>query len=223
MLMYHGVGPVPEDPFGLFVSPARFAQQMATLRMVGLRGVSLDELHDAEREGVAGGLVGLTFDDGYRDIVSYAAPVLAEHGFRATLFVVSGLLEGENVWDPPPRHPLVAADEVLALAAAGWEIGSHSVTHARSTELGEAELRREVGESRTALADLTGSEPRSYCYPYGAVDAAGVRAVREAGYQQACAVARVAGLPDTFARPRVGVTERDQGIRFAAKLVRRGL
>lgn len=222
VLMYHGVGRVTEDPFHLFVSPERLAEQMRTLRVLGLRGVSLGELGDAAARGEADGLVGLTFDDGYRDVRTWAAPVLERHGFTATMFAVSGLLGGENVWDPPPRRPLMTGADLRELMALGWEIGSHSVSHARLTEVDQDHLRHEVSASGPALTEATGLAPRSFCYPYGAVNLEAVEAVREAGYAYACAVTRVPGLPTILAMPRVGVTERDRGVRLAAKLVLRG-
>lgn len=221
-LMYHGIGRVSEDPFGLFVSPERFARQMQALRLLGLRGVSLGQLGDALRQGEADGLVGLTFDDGYRDVLSWAAPVVERHGFTATMFVVSSLLGGENVWDPPPQRQLVSEAEVRELAARGWEIGAHSVTHARLTDVDANRLRHEVSASRAALADVTGVEPRCFCYPYGSVNAEAAGAVRDAGYSYACAVQRVAGLPTAFAMPRIGVMQRDRWLRFVAKLFLRG-
>ena len=220
--MYHGIGRVEEDPFVLFVTPERLAQQMQTLRRVGLRGVSLGALGDAVARGDADGLVGLTFDDGYRGVLDWAAPVLERHGFSATVFAVSGLPGGENVWDPPPRRRLLDEGELRELVARGWEVGSHTVTHPRLTELDAARQQEEVAASRQVLAGITGVEVRCFCYPYGAVDAPVVDAVRAAGYTYACAVTRVDGLPTVLAMPRIGVTERDSSLRFAAKLVLRG-
>lgn len=222
VLMYHGVGTVDEDPFSLFVSPRRFRQQMWALRLLGLRGVSLGDLGDAVSHHQADGLVGLTFDDGYRDVFSSVTPVLERHGYRATMFVVSGLLGGENVWDPPPRRQLITADEVRELARRGWEIGAHGVMHAALTELDSDQLHHEVFASRATLADVTGAEPRCFCYPYGFVNAAAVDAVRDAGYSYACAVPRIPGLSETLAIPRVGVAQRDKMLRFVARIFLRG-
>jgi peptidoglycan/xylan/chitin deacetylase (PgdA/CDA1 family) len=222
ILMYHGVGGVSEDPFRLFVSSKRFAEQMRALRLLGLRGVSLGQLGDAVRRREADGLAGLTFDDGYRDVLSSAAPILERHEFTATVFAVSGLLRGENVWDPPPRRQLMSEADLRDLIARGWEIGSHTLTHPRLTELDGDGLRHEVSASRTALSDVLGVEPRCFCYPYGSVDAETVRAVQDAGYSYACAVRRVPGLPTLLAIPRIGVTQQDWGPRFIAKLFLRG-
>lgn len=220
--MYHGVERVGEDPFGLFVSPERFAQQMRALSILGLRGVTLGQLGDAVLRREADALVGLTFDDGYRDVLLSAAPVLERHGFTATIFAVSSLLGGENVWDPPPRRQLVDEADLRELAARGWEIGAHSTTHARLTDLDADRLRHEVSGSRAALADVTGVEPRSFCYPYGSVNAQVVGAVRDAGYSYACAVQRVAGLPTALSMPRIGVRQADRWPAFVAKLFLRG-
>jgi peptidoglycan/xylan/chitin deacetylase (PgdA/CDA1 family) len=220
--MYHGVGVVGADPIGLFVDPERFGRQMRMLHLLGLRGVSFSELGDAVAAGRAAGLVGLTFDDGYRDVLRGAVPVLRRYGFTATFFVLSGLLGGANVWDPPPRRELVSADDVRWLAAGGHEIGSHGVSHPRLTEVAPQVLRDEVADSRAAFGRLLGVEPRSFCYPYGWVDQRVVRAVVDAGYSYACAVHRVPGLPDRYATPRVGVGQCDWSVRFAAKLFLRG-
>ncbi|WP_205650242.1 polysaccharide deacetylase family protein [Actinoplanes solisilvae] len=222
VLMYHAVGQAEDDPFNLYVTPERFAAQLNTLARLGLRGVSMADLGDAAERGKADGLVGLTFDDGYRDVLTYALPELRRHGFGATFYAVSGLLGGINAWDPPPRRPLMTADDLRALAAQGYEIGSHSVNHPRLAGIDADTLRYEVTASRAALGELLPEPPRTFCYPYGSVDAAAVRAVVDAGYSYACAVVRVPGLPTTFARPRVGVTELDHGPRLAAKLLLRG-
>jgi peptidoglycan/xylan/chitin deacetylase (PgdA/CDA1 family) len=222
VLMYHAVGHAAEDPFGLYVTPQRFAAQLATLARLGLRGVSLADLGDAEQRGEAGGLVGITFDDGYRDVLTHALPALRRHGFGATFYAVSGLLGGTNAWDPPPRRELVSTSDLWRLAADGYEIGSHSVSHRRLAGLEPEVLRHEVADSRSALAALLGEPPRTFCYPYGSVDAAAARAVAEAGYAYACAVHRVPGLPGAYARPRLGVMQLDRGVRLTAKLFLRG-
>jgi peptidoglycan/xylan/chitin deacetylase (PgdA/CDA1 family) len=220
--MYHGIGRTTDDPFGLFVSPDRFDEQMRTLRALGLQGVSLGELGDAMARGERHGLVGLTFDDAYLDLMAWALPVLHKSGFTATVFAVSGLLGGENVWDPPPRRGLMTSADLQELTQQGIEVGSHGQTHVRLAGLDARRLHQEIAGSRAALAEVTGVEPRCFCYPYGSVDQPAVLAVRAAGYQYACAVHRVPELPTDLATPRVGVTHQDRSLRLTAKLVLRG-
>jgi peptidoglycan/xylan/chitin deacetylase (PgdA/CDA1 family) len=217
IFMYHGVADVDEDPNQLCVSPARFAEQMDWLARHGLRGVGIATLVDAMRAGRQRGLVGLTFDDGYVNVLETALPELKRHGFSATAYIISDRLGGTNEWDEGPVWPLLTADGVRELAAAGIEIGSHAATHPRLAGIGPERLSAEVADSRISLATLLGTEIRGFAYPYGSMDAAARGAVREAGYDYACAVE--ASLPQIglMALPRIYVGQQDDAMRMAAK------
>jgi peptidoglycan/xylan/chitin deacetylase (PgdA/CDA1 family) len=220
VLMYHSICSSREpDPHRIRVAPDRLDRHLRLLRRLGLRGVSLAELLDAERRGAAEGLVGLTFDDGYADFVEHAVPVLARHGVTATLYVVAGLLGGENAWDDGPRLGLLDADGVRAVAAAGHEVGSHTLTHADLRGADPATLAHEVEESRRVLEGVLQADVPGFCYPWGRFDAAAAEAVREAGYDHAC----VTGdhLPgDRFTVPRAYVAPGDAAPQLLAKLAR---
>jgi peptidoglycan/xylan/chitin deacetylase (PgdA/CDA1 family) len=217
ILMYHGVAEVDEDPNQLCVSPSRFAEQMAWLARHGLRGVGIGTLVEAMRAGRQRGLVGITFDDGYCSVLEAALPVLRRHGFGATAYIISDRIGSTNEWDEGPAWPLMAADQVRELAAAGIEIGSHAATHMRLAGASQAQLTAEVRDSRTSLAALLGTEIPGFAYPYGSMDAAARRAVRDAGYEHACAVE--ASLPEMglMALPRIYVGQQDDAVRMAAK------
>ena len=132
VLMYHSISPsTAPDPHRLRVHPDRLDRHLRWLRRLGLRGVGLTELLRAQQRGEAGRLVALTFDDGYTDFLEHAAPLLERHGMTATLYVVAGRMDGANDWDSGPRLPIMGADQVRAVAAAGHEVGSHTMTHAR--------------------------------------------------------------------------------------------
>ncbi|KQV03266.1 MULTISPECIES: lipid II flippase MurJ [unclassified Kitasatospora] len=217
ILMYHSVAEEEEDPYLLTVSPERFAAQMAWLHRTGRRGVSVRELLRARAEGTAGQLVGLTFDDGYADFARYAVPVLHEYGFTATAYVVPDLLGTENGWDVEgPRKQLLTLDQVTELARAGWEIGSHGLGHQALPGLPADRLAVQTRESRRALEELIGGPVTGFCYPYGAVDLAATHAVRDAGYDYACAIAH-GGLTGRYALPRSYVGDRDGALRLRAK------
>lgn len=181
LLMYHSVAPYEEDPYLVTVRPQRFEQQMRWLRRRGLRGTSVRELLDARRSGTGRGLVGLTFDDGYADFVQHALPILTRHGFTATLFAVVGRLGGDNAWDANgPRKALMSARQVRQAAAAGIEIGSHSLRHVRLPAATDAALAEEVEQSRRLLQGASGQEVSGFCYPYGDLDGRVLDAVRAA-------------------------------------------
>lgn len=219
VLMYHSIGDRADDPYQVTVTPQRFAAQMALLARLGVRGCSMAELLDQP----GGRRVGLTFDDGYRDFVTEALPVLTELGFTATVFVLAGRIGGHNGWERTgPRKPLMTADEVLAAADAGMEIGSHGLRHRELPTVPADLLRAEVAESRALLAALLGTPVTGFCYPYGACGPRETAAVRDAGYRYGAAVGAPA-LPRQWAFPRTYAGEKDTAARLAAKYVRHRL
>ncbi len=220
VLMYHSVCPSRQpDPHRIRVSPRRLDRHLRLLRRLGLRGVPLAELMAAAEQGRATGLVGLTFDDGYADFLEHALPVLRRHEVTATVYVVAGLLGGVNDWDEGPRLDLLDADGVRAVAAAGHEVGSHTLSHADLRDAAPGTLRREIGGSREALQDVLQAEVAGFCYPWGLFDAAAADAVRAAGYDHAC----VTGDPlpgDRFTLSRAYVAPGHRAPHLAARLVR---
>ena len=217
VLMYHSVADPEQDPNLLRVSPERFDQQLAWLHRQGLRGVSVKELSRASERGAASGLVGITFDDGYRDFLTSALPMLERYGFTATLFAVAGLVGGVNVWDGGQGWSLLDRDELLEVKGRGIEIGSHGMTHVRLAGLDHGTLRREVRDSRELLSELLGGAVHGFCYPYGSLDDRAMRAVREAGYAYGCGVKVPSAAVSTFSLPRMHVGQEDGAFRLTVK------
>jgi peptidoglycan/xylan/chitin deacetylase (PgdA/CDA1 family) len=217
--MYHSVSRLMPDPNMVCVSPGRFEEQMRYLKRRGLQGVSVGELLRRVKGGNAANLVGLTFDDGYKDFLTDAIPVMEKFGFRGTVFAVAGKVENdwEHAYRPRPQMELLSADQLRAVRERGMEVGAHSVTHPRLAELGPDLLEQEVGGSRRILGELLGEEVQGFCYPYGSLDAAALASVRKAGYRYACAW-NVRIAESDYDLPRIPVSERDTLIRFVTKL-----
>lgn len=223
VLMYHSITPYMQDPYLVTVSPPRFEQQMSWLRRRGLRGTSVRELLAAAERGEARSLVGLTFDDGYADLVEYVVPGLRRHGFTATVFVIGGRLGGDNSWDADgPRKPLMTAGQVRQVAADGIEIGSHGLRHVTLPGTSDAELTAELTHSRQVLQDVSGQDVRGFCYPYGDLDGRVVNGVREAGYEYGCAIWR-SDFTGRHALPRTYIGDADSPPRMWAKRLRHRL
>ena len=201
----------------LCVTPTRFAEQMRWLKAHGLRGVGIGTLIDAIRARRDRGLVGITFDDGYIGVLEAAVPELLRHGFTATMFIISGRLGESNEWCAGPAQPLMSAEQVGELAAAGMEVGSHGVRHVRLAGIGADQLEAEVSGSRACIGELIGAPVRGFAYPYGSMDTAATRAVRYAGYDYACAIEPPMAALGIMALPRIGVCQRDSPRRLAAK------
>lgn len=217
VLMYHAVADVSHDPNMLAVSPRRFAAQLDWLARLGLRGVAMSTLLAAMRAGRARGLVGITFDDGYVSVLENAVPELTRRGFTATVFVISGRLSGTNDWDDSTPWPLLSAAQVGELAAAGIEIGSHSASHAHLAGADAEVLTSEISGSKKRLSQIADAEIRGFAYPYGEMDEAARRAVRDAGYEYACAVSAPRAALGLMALPRIYVGEQDGFGRMTAK------
>ncbi|WHM41441.1 polysaccharide deacetylase family protein [Streptomyces sp. BPTC-684] len=188
--MYHAVGHRPaEAAYGLSVSPDAFAEQMDVLADRGFTPLTTAGLAHAWRS--AGALprrpVLITFDDGYEGVHRHALPVLAKHGFAATLFVSTGWLRGAHE-EGGALDTMLDWDQVRELAAAGTEIGGHSHTHPQLDQLGDDRLWFETLRCKEIVAEELGTRPVSFAYPYGYSSRRVRRTVRAAGFAQALAV-----------------------------------
>ena len=160
ILMYHAIGtPIKGDVRGLYnMTPAGFEKQMRYLavhykdQIVPLDPLALKD--DSLR-------IALTFDDGYRDNLSVAAPLLVELGIPFAVFVCTGAVAQR-------KAGFLGPTDVRELAGlAGVTIGSHSVDHPRLTECDDRRLNEELAGSKAYLEDLLGSEIDSLSYPHG--------------------------------------------------------
>jgi peptidoglycan/xylan/chitin deacetylase (PgdA/CDA1 family) len=193
----------------------RFRQQLGLLRRLGYRSVSPVAVADALRGGPSPGrrTVAITFDDGYLDTLTVALPLLLEHGFTATCYVVAGAVGRTSDWTHP--KPLMDWNGVRDWLAAGMEIGAHSVTHPDLTELSDRRLDEEVAGSRTRLEDRLGIPVVSFAYPFNLHDERTDAAVAAAGYRAACAGVHRSGSPLALFRADAA---RDSRVRFALQL-----
>ena len=170
ILTYHSI-----DPSGSVISitDEAFRRHVRWLASAPVRVVPLAELLGLAPDEDA---VALTFDDGFASFATVAAPLIEEHGFTATVFVVSQRVGGSNDWEPAggknPILPLMGWGELGRLAEAGFEIGAHTRTHPRLPGLSHERLHDELAGSAEDLQRELGVRPRSFAYPYGAFDAA---------------------------------------------------
>jgi peptidoglycan/xylan/chitin deacetylase (PgdA/CDA1 family) len=217
VLMYHSVSPYEADPYLITVRPERLDRQMHWLLRRGLTGVSVRQLLMRRRGGTGGGLVGLTFDDGYADFAKYAVPILQHYGFTATVFPVVQRLGQDNAWDTDgPRKPLMTPEQLQQVAADGMEIGSHGLRHVSLVAAADADLAEEVGHSRQVLREISGQDVEGFCYPWGHVDRRVADQVRAAGYSYGCAISR-SPLAGSYSLPRNYVGDADSSLRLWAK------
>jgi peptidoglycan/xylan/chitin deacetylase (PgdA/CDA1 family) len=204
-----------------------FAQQVWLLRRLGYRGVTFSEAverHSSARR------VAITFDDAFHSVRDHAFPVLERAGWPGTVFAISGFGDGTRqlAWDgiehwAGTRHQRELAGlswtELRGLIDAGWEVGSHTLSHPHLTQLSAPELERELTESRRACEVNLGVPCTSIAYPYGDVNAAVVAAARDCGYLAGAALPKQLHPVRALEWPRVGVYNIDRLWRFILKTV----
>lgn len=202
ILAYHSL-----DESGSVISmrPEVFRRQMEVLVERGVPVVPLPEIRRSP------GAVALTFDDAYRNFAKHALPVLTRHRLPATVFVVTGRVGAFNDWSQKgyagiPRLELMDWAELAEVAAAGVELGGHSVTHPDLAAVPPERAREELRRCREEIAERIGRPPRSLAYPYGS-SSPDVRRVTAEFYEVACGTELRYVRPDDdpFDLPRLDV------------------
>jgi peptidoglycan/xylan/chitin deacetylase (PgdA/CDA1 family) len=197
ILMYHRVVPslLQPDPFGNCVVLRTFKSHLRWLRRLGYASVSLDVIaalaSDPERRAaLPKRVLAITFDDGYQDNYDHALPALAEHGFTATIFLVSGAIGADNEFDranTPERVPMLTAGQIQTMHGAGLTFGSHTRSHPNLEDLPGESAAREIASSRDEIEAIVQAPVHHFAYPYTRVNPRLEKEVREAGYHSACA------------------------------------
>jgi peptidoglycan/xylan/chitin deacetylase (PgdA/CDA1 family) len=176
VLLYHHVGAAagyvhPQ----LTVSPTAFARQVQWMKRRGFVAISAQEclawLQGNQR--LPERAVMLTFDDAFEDTARHAFPILRDHGFPATVFVVTDAIGGTQAWDEAPGvrvRKLMSREQILDWSRHGIEIGSHSRTHSDLATLDARSARLEIRGSCCDLSTL-GLHVSTFAYPYGHYDA----------------------------------------------------
>jgi peptidoglycan/xylan/chitin deacetylase (PgdA/CDA1 family) len=160
-------------------------------------------------------VLAITFDDGYRDNYTNAAPILERLGLPATFFVVSQWMGSTVVpwWDARRgvRHPWMTWDEVRSLRRRGFEIGAHTRTHADLGQIVGEEADAEIRGGRAELEMQLGEPVRTFAYPYGGrehLSEASRALVRQAGFRCCCSGFGGINVPgaDPFSLLRVPIS-----------------
>jgi peptidoglycan/xylan/chitin deacetylase (PgdA/CDA1 family) len=195
VLMYHRVGAAQNDWEARYaISPENFAAHMNALATSGHHAVDVDALVDWLEGGapLPEGAILITFDDGFRGVREHAMPVLENRGWPFTVFLVSDLIGGQDVWTRQSNpagvtFPLLDIEEIRDMQKRGCTFHSHTRSHASLPKLNDTGLADELRGSRQALAELLGHEVRYIAYPFGHLDERVETATRAAGYRAAFA------------------------------------
>ena len=198
VLMYHKI---PDAPLAtrhqIFVTRENFAKHLAYFKQHKFSPITFRDYQD-----FASGRrpltefprrpIILTFDDGYTDNYTNLLPLMQQYGYRGVLYLLGDFDIRYNQWDlatdpTEPRADIMDAAQKQAFVAAGWEIGAHTMSHARLPELPAAEALAEITQSKAALEAALKTEIISFAYPYGALNEEVKALAQQAGFTYAVA------------------------------------
>ena len=221
ILFYHRVS---DDRDELAVSPHNFRRQMDYLATESYRVVDVVQAAKLLEEGVpCRRTVGLSFDDGFLDVAEQALPLLAERGFRATVFVSPAVVEGwaRFAWYRRQQPPLLGWDEIVDLDREGTlHFEAHTLTHPNLLSLRESAAWEEIVGSKLSLEARLQRPVTAFSYPSGLFGVRERGLVAAAGYHVAvsCEPGLNTGGTDRFALRRRQVDRRDGLLDFRAKV-----
>lgn len=221
VLCYHAVA--ERWTGAIAVSPERLRSQLTSLLGKGYEAVTFSTLVLGETPRRA---LAITFDDGFCSVFDRARPIMEDLGIPGTVFVPAGLIgqpgpmrwpgidkwlgtEFENELTP------MTWDQLRTLQDAGWEVGSHTVSHPRLTELDDEALADQLVNSRERCSRELGRPCRTLAYPYGNEDQRVQEAARDAGYAAAASLSP--GPLNHLCWPRTGIYSVDGDLRFRIK------
>ena len=205
-IVYHTIS-APEVPLesNIDISPERFEAHLHWLSKRKEHVVPLRKfLSASEREN----LIAITFDDGFRDNLTVALPLLEKYELPMTLFIAAGFIGKEGY---------LSAEDIQTLASHPLvTIASHGFWHRHLTRASEEEVKFELLESKKLLEEITNKEIDLLAYPYGDCNENIEKLSEECGYAAAWSVWNGKNTP--FSRWRVPLGRNDNLLRFIAKV-----
>jgi peptidoglycan/xylan/chitin deacetylase (PgdA/CDA1 family) len=203
ILSYHSIA---SDNWRFSVKKSTLIKQIAYLKKrYDIVTLSQLELHLTGKKKLTKPSVVLTFDDGYADI-TLMEPFFTKHGITPTLFVLTNT-KAPNWKELATKRAFLDKRTLKRLAKKGWEIGSHSATHANLATVSESELKKEIITSKKQLEQLLGSKVTYFAYPRGKYNQTVLSMIRKAPYRMAVTMddGKITNDTNRYRLPRIGV------------------
>jgi peptidoglycan/xylan/chitin deacetylase (PgdA/CDA1 family) len=177
ILLYHQIE-VPSVPNPYFTTPDDFRAQMQALKDWGYIPITTTQLYHAIVDGayLPERPIVITFDDGDVSVYDAAFPIMQEFGFVGVNYIVSSYVGVDGY---------MTIDQIRETVDAGWEVGSHTMSHPNLTEIDSSLYFYEIDRSRADLEEWLGVEVRTLAYPFGGVNGDVSDRVHAAGYYAA--------------------------------------
>jgi len=192
VLIYHSVS---DEKNKVATSPELFEKEMAYLKRKRHNFLRASDVMTLKEKKVRKPTI-IYFDDGFKDNLTNALPILKKYDIRATIFVTTGYMGKENKY--------LNWDEVLFLKKNGFEVGSHTVNHKRLAEAGLKEAEFEISESKKIIENKIGDDVCSFSFPKGSFNDNVKDLIAKSGYK--IAVSDGVGLNDVEDIKNSGLT-----------------
>jgi peptidoglycan/xylan/chitin deacetylase (PgdA/CDA1 family) len=198
------------------ISKNTFGEILGCLKNNNISAITLSQYAASQSLDVS--TTAITFDDGFRSFYDGAYPMLEERGIKSTVFQVAGFIGKKGDWDVIGKKRHLTAAMLREVAGRGHEIGSHSLTHANLVWLNDADLIKELSESKLILEDITGTAVRGLSFPFGSWNRRVWDAAKSVGYEYATAYRGHRRAPPEFL-PVFGVYRFDSATDAVARAV----
>ena len=166
VLLYHSIS---DDNSRMSLKVNIFENQIKYLKNNGYTSINFDEIDQSAKKQII-----ITFDDGYKDVLVNALPILKKYDFKATCFFVTNLIGQDNSWDSNKKNfskkETMNFNDINNWISSGMHIGSHSHNHLDLTKISEKNLLNELEFSKKILEDKFNTINDIFCYPYGKVN-----------------------------------------------------
>lgn len=221
VLNYHSItDELVKDEYGQMTTPKSiFNDQMRFLSDNGYNVLSCGKLVEIlfQQKPIPEKAICITFDDGFKDNLRNAAPILENYGYCATIFITTDFIGKEQCY--------LTWDELCSLKqSARFDVGSHTCTHRKLAVLDHVEIDKEIETSKKVLEDRLKTAVDLFAYPFGSYDSFNedtVNALKAKGYK--AAFANIAGTntsaTDIFRLKRTRISWYDDIKEFRKELL----
>ena len=213
---YHSIG---DDKCPLSTDTKDFEKHLIYLKKNNYKSIFFGEVSSSNKRNFI-----MTFDDGYKDLISNCLPLLKKYNFKATCFLVSDKIGKINDWDKENKNiktkKIMDESDIRIWIKNGMKIGSHSKNHKILTKIDQNELTKEISSSKIELEKLIGEEVVSFCYPYGKFNLDVINEVKK-NYRYALTTLRSRYDPnkhDKYLMPRIDMGKKLSNFKLFLKI-----
>ena len=164
VLMYHSIS---YDSSPISITPKDFEKHLIFFKNYNYETINLNEINQISKSRP----FIITFDDGYKDNLLEALPLLKKYNFKATCFITTNFIGKTNKWDENKKNftkkNIMGFDEIKEWISNNMQIGSHTHNHLNLENLNNSEIINELAISKKILIDNFKINVDCVSYPFG--------------------------------------------------------